>query len=33
MMREVLERRFKRLLTELPRMPADLVAAAVAGCC
>ena len=31
MMREVLERRFKRLLTELPRMPADLAAAAVAG--
>ena len=31
MMREVLERRFKRLMTELPRLPADLAAAAVAG--
>ncbi len=31
MMREVLERRFKRLMTESPRMPADLAAAAVAG--
>ena len=31
MMREVLERRFKRLMTESPRLPADLAAAAVAG--
>ena len=31
MMREVLERRFKRLMTESPRMPADMAAAAVAG--
>jgi excinuclease ABC subunit C len=31
MMREVLERRFKRLMTEAPRVPADLAAAAVAG--
>ena len=31
MMREVLERRFKRLMTESPRVPADLAAAAVAG--
>ncbi len=31
MMREVLERRFKRLLSEAPRLPSDLVAAAVAG--
>jgi excinuclease ABC subunit C len=31
MMREVLERRFKRLMTEAPRMSADVAAAAVAG--
>jgi excinuclease ABC subunit C len=31
MMREVLERRFKRLMTEAPRMPADMAAAAMAG--
>jgi excinuclease ABC subunit C len=31
MMREVLERRFKRLMTEAPRMTADVAVAAVAG--
>ncbi|MBX9777420.1 MAG: excinuclease ABC subunit UvrC [Xanthobacteraceae bacterium] len=31
MMREVLERRFKRLMAEAPRMTADVAAAAIAG--